>query len=381
MLRICSNFSQIKPLNFLHNFQHLLNYATTSISTSIDASTTQSFTNYLVNSLGFSNQQALSISNRANNFKLSPNSQVVVDFFEKQGFDDTQIRKIVSSYPRILCSKVDKTLIPKFKLFQDLGFSGSDLVRVVSLNPKILVHKLTPVIADLRIILGSDENLVQFFLKSNRYTTSTSLKNLVSNVALLENDYGVCIELIRHNILQKQVFFMRNTNFFKKVVIRVAEELRIRPDSGMFLNGIFLLCCYSDESIESKRQLFRKFGWSDYHVCELIRRSPISFFPSEGNIGKKLAFFMNELGLDAEFLASHSALFTYSLEKRVLPRYRVLQVLEENGLLEYKFYTAVIKSEGRFLEMFVEPFKDVVPGIHELYQSSKDCSVFGSLST
>ncbi|KAH9626019.1 hypothetical protein KSS87_012233, partial [Heliosperma pusillum] len=74
-----------------------------------------------VNSLGFSLQQALDTStklpsNNANSFKSFDNANSVV----------------VSFYPRILASNVDKTLKPKFKILQDQGFSGSDLVSVIS---------------------------------------------------------------------------------------------------------------------------------------------------------------------------------------------------------------------------------------------------------
>ncbi|KAL9238944.1 hypothetical protein vseg_013309 [Gypsophila vaccaria] len=385
MLKICTKFTNflqpktlIIPYNFPQNFQL---HSISSFSTSIDASTTQSFTDFLVNSLGFSNQQASSLSTKVKSFKLSRNSLIVVDFLKKHGFDDTHIRKIVSLYPKVLCSRVDGTLIPKFKLFSDLGMSNYDVIRVVSFNPWVLTHKVSEkLIPNLRAILGSDENLVRFFMKSNRYARLSNLENMFSNVALLENEYGVSLDVIRCSIVQKYGFFMRKPEFFRSVVVRVVEELRITPDSGMFLNGIFLLSSYSDQTIQSKRELFKSFGLSDYHVGELIRRSPIAFLPSEENIKKKLEFFVNVLGYSPDFLASHSALFTYSLEKRMLPRYKVLRILKMKGLLEYKLYTAIIKSEDKFLEQLIDPFRAVVPGLLELYEISKGSSDLDSLS-
>ncbi|KAH9624439.1 hypothetical protein KSS87_021732, partial [Heliosperma pusillum] len=113
----------------------------------------------------------------------------------------------------------------------------------------------------------------------------------------------------------------------------------------MFMYGIHMLCSLSEKSIKSRRQVFKSFGWTDFHISELVRRSPPAILPSEETNRKKLDFLMNELGYDPDYLATHSALFTYSLKKRLMPRHRVLRVLKEKGLLDYKFYSASLKNE------------------------------------
>ena len=90
---------------------------------------------------------------------------------------------------------------------------------------------------------------------------------------------------------------------------------------------------------------------------------------------------MTELGYNPDFLASHPALLYCSFEKRMLPRYRVLQVLKEKGLLDYNLYTAILKTETNFLKLLVEPYKEDVPGLLEIYQNSKLCPDVEPLST
>ncbi|XP_074307403.1 transcription termination factor MTERF8, chloroplastic-like [Silene latifolia] len=371
--------NSIQTFTFLHNFHRLHLYSTKSPN--------RSFANYLVNSLGFSDEQALSTStkirfNNANDFESSGNvnADSVVGFFKQHGFDDTRIIKLVSCYPRILSANVDKTLKPKFKLLQDQGFSGSNLVTLILSTPSFLDRHMDHVIHDLRSILVSNENLLKFFNRVQFTMTTSALVNLNSNIALLNNEYGVDFGLIRNGIVAHTRAYLRDTELFRNILVRVEEELGIPRNSGMFLYGMYLLCKSSKEMIELKSQLLKSFGWTEYDVSELMRRNPHVFVLSEENMKKKLGYLMTELGYKPDFLVAHSALFTYSLEKRMEPRRRVLLVLKEKGLLDYSFYSAISQTETQFLKILIEPFKKDVPGLLELYQSNKGCSDIDSIS-
>ncbi|XP_074311912.1 uncharacterized protein LOC141647571 [Silene latifolia] len=232
---------------------------------------------------------------------------------------------------------------------------------------------MNPVIQDLRDILGGNENLIKLFKKCN-FLSNSVMENLVSNVALLNNEYGVDINVLRKGLAQRPAAFMRTSGFFRNVLIRVEEELGIPRNSGMFLYGIYLLASSSKKSIESKCQTLRSFGWTEYDVSELMRRNPNCILTSIQTMRRKLGFLMTELGYKPDYLATHSALFTYSLEKRIVPRRRVLLVLKKKGLLDYNFYSAITKTETQFLKTLIEPFEEDVPGLLQLYQKSKGCS-------
>ncbi|XP_074270588.1 uncharacterized protein LOC141594470 [Silene latifolia] len=300
-----------------YNFQNLHLYSTKSPNQSNNSSPNQDYSNYLIIYLGFSPQQALSTSTKfrsknGNYFNFSDNANSVVNLFKQYGFNDTHIKKIVSFYPRILACNVDKTLIPKFKLLQDHGFSGSNLVSVISSRPSLILRNMYP-IPDLRAIL-----------------------------------------VIRNSILQHPEPVLKNTQFFRNILVKVEEELGIPRNSGAFLYGIFLLSKSSKKLIESKCQLLKSFGWTEYDA--------------------KVGFFD-----DREYLATRAALLGYSIEKRLVPRYRVL-VLKEKGLLDYNFYTAATKTEKQFLKILIEPFKKDAPGLLELYLSNKGCSNIDAIS-
>ncbi|XP_074281164.1 uncharacterized protein LOC141606069 [Silene latifolia] len=369
---------------YLHNLQPLLHYSTKS-SNQIPKSPNQSYINYLVDHLGFSNQQVHSIFTKlpyeyGNFSKFSINANAVIHFLKQHGFDDTHIRKAVYSYPKILSANVDQTLKPKFQLFQDHGFSESDLVSVISSSPLIVSRHMDPIIPHLKAILGNTDNLTTFFRKTHLLIGPSTLANLNSNIALLNKEYGVDIKDIRNDLLRFPGIYLKNTESFQNIVVRVEKELGIPRKSGMFRYGIRLLCTSSKKVIESKCQVLKSFGWTEYDVSELMRRSPPTFLLSEENIRKKLGFLMTELGYKPDFLATHAPLLSLSLEERLTPRHRVLLVLKEKGLLDYNFHTAAVKTEKEFLKILIEPFKEDAPGLLELYQSNKGCSNIDTIS-
>ncbi|KAH0683609.1 hypothetical protein KY290_022232 [Solanum tuberosum] len=77
---------------------------------------------------------------------------------------------------------------------------------------------------------------------------------------------------------------------------------------------------------------------------------------------------MNEVGCTSEYLASHSRLLTHSLEKRVIPRYRVLKILNEKHLKRgVGLFTAVSMTPSKFMEAILLPYKDKIPIAYEAY--------------
>ncbi|XP_074281167.1 uncharacterized protein LOC141606073 [Silene latifolia] len=384
-IRCCKYSVQVADY-YLHNFHHLLQYSTNSSNQNPNFPN-QSYTNYLISNLGFSHLQAHSISTKlpykfddAHFSKFSGNANYVIHFLKQHGFNDTHIKKVVSCYPQILSANVGQTLKPKFQLFQDHGFSESDLVSVISSSPSIVSRHMDTVIPDLRAILGSTDNLIKFFRKNHLLIGQSALGNLNSNIALLNKDYGIDINVIRNGILQSPRSYLQNIEFFKNITVKVEKELGIPRNSGMFIYGIRLLGSSSPKRIELKCQVLKSFGWTEYDVSELMRGNPLIFQISEENFRKKLKFLMTLLGYKPDFLATHSVLLGFSLEKRLAPRHRVLLVLKEKGLLDYNFYTAALKTEKQFLKILIEPFKEDATGLLELYQSSRGYSNIDAIS-
>ncbi|XP_021723250.1 uncharacterized protein LOC110690689 isoform X1 [Chenopodium quinoa] len=380
-LKCGSNFfNGVQALNFIHGF-HRLRYST-SCSSSTEANPSSSLTNYLVEVLGFSSQQSLSTSTKlaqrpksakATNVSTdlcnkASNANLITNFFKQNGFDESQIRKIILVQPRILLSNVDKTLKPKFEFLRGIGISGSVLSRIIALNPTLLCMRLNPVIQTLRQVLGSDENVCKALSSSSIYcrrgTLGTYHKHLLSNAELLKN-YGIPYNIIQKHVMQDPESFVVSPLLFKDDLIKAEQKFRISRDSTMFLYVVRILRRLSEKNIESKFQVYKSFGWTQSDFFELIRRIPSCLGYSEAMTKMKLSFFMCELGYQPAYLMSRSAFMTCSLEKRVKPRHQVVLVLKEKGLIKknYCFYSIIWMNELKFVNNLVLPYVEV----HEIY--------------
>ncbi|XP_021723263.1 transcription termination factor MTERF9, chloroplastic-like [Chenopodium quinoa] len=346
-------------------------------SSSNEGNTSSSFANFLVDNLGFSNHQSLStsatLSSRrrhggtklVNNFNWAENAESVIQFLKQIGFQQSDIRKLVCHEPRILLSRVSQTLKPKIKLLNDLGLSGSDLVQVIVRNPLILRQSLGLAIHAFRTVLGSDENVVSAINKSHRIQFRKAANNLIPNVELLQSYSGISGEKFQKHIIRHPSLYCMKTDLFQKILTRVEKKLGIPPNSVMFLYGIQSVSALSDQSIDDKCEIFKSFGWTQSDVMELIRRNPLCLTSTEERLKGKLDFLINQLGYKPHYLAVQASFFTYSIEKRLLPRYRVLQVLKEKGLIKehHLLSSASILTEANFLKKFILPFEE----IHEVY--------------
>ena len=77
---------------------------------------------------------------------------------------------------------------------------------------------------------------------------------------------------------------------------------------------------------------------------------------------------MKELGYTPAYLTSHLAMLSSSFEKRVKPRYKVLDILKEKKLVSSKptLFTLLKYSEVEFLR-FLKRFETELPGLVKTY--------------
>ncbi|KAL2899853.1 Transcription termination factor MTERF4 chloroplastic [Bienertia sinuspersici] len=383
MLRIRSICNGAKDFNFIIGFRQLVLY-----STSISIEGNPNFVNYLVENLGFSRQQALSTSTKftrdrlhrgakkVSDFNFVGNVDSVITFLNKIGLQQNHIRNAIDFEPRVLVSNVDKTLMPKIEGLEKLGFSRSDIADVFSVNPSIFMlafnTTIIPAIQALREIMDCEGHVISLLKKTRHKKLTTISRFLVPNVALLRS-YGIPNGSIRKFILKNPYSFLIKTDSFQNAVIRVEEKLGIPRTSPQFLAGIALVTTSTEKGIESKKQVYKSFGWTDSDIATLVLLNPVLLALSEDSIKKKLDFVMNEVGCKASYLAPRCYVLTYSLEKRVVPRHKTVLFLKENGLIteNYSLGTVVTLPHSKFLKKFVLPFKEV----HEFYSKHAGISL------
>jgi len=259
--------------------------------------------------------------------------------------------------------------------FLEMGASVSDFADILLQQRTILWYALDstirPVVEALRENMGSTENVWRI-LKSSRMKYLRGIReNLVRNVSFLRAR-AIPIESIQKRFLQSPAVFMRRHEVFKDLVAQAEVKWGVSPRSAFYLSAIHVLCSLSERTMESKCRVFESFGWDQSHVVNLFRRNPYCLALGERNIKAKLNLFMNELGYDPDHLIAFHLLLCYSLEKRVMPRYLVFQLLIEKGLIKrnLRFWNALRLPEDKFLGKFVLPFLDAVPNLHDIYVNS-----------
>ncbi|XP_071740956.1 uncharacterized protein [Rutidosis leptorrhynchoides] len=323
---------------------------------------------YLINSLNFSKQEAITASTKLLHLKSTKNLQSVIDFLKIHNLSQPQIKSIVISQPKILSRRVDKTLEPKFRVLSETGFSGSLLVTVIKKDPSLLdrgLHtSIVPTINYFLRILGTKENIVKAIMKSHwRFYN----KYLRVNIMLLEN-YGICGENIERVIHRNPRLVTLNPVRLEEKLVQVETEFGISPGSGMFSYGLYTLCAVSKLNLRKRIELFRSFGWSDSDVKIIAKGQPTCFTISEERLSKGLSFFMEEVGYTSSRLAPYGYLLKYSLEKRVKPRYRLYKVLRDKGVMVKEFHSILSLSNMNFMKNVVQRYKEgICEHLHESF--------------
>ncbi|KAA8546885.1 hypothetical protein F0562_003314 [Nyssa sinensis] len=131
-------------------------------------------------------------------------------------------------------------------------------------------------------------------------------------------------------------------------------------DSRMFVHAVYTVSCLSTVTLTRKLELFRSFGFSKEECIEMFRRAPGLLRTSEVKLKLGIEFFMKYIKFEKSVLVHRPSCLMHSMEKRVIPRYRVLQLIKVKRLLkkEPSFISVLILPEDEFLEKFISRFRD-----------------------
>ncbi|XP_059629730.1 transcription termination factor MTERF5, chloroplastic-like [Cornus florida] len=267
--------------------------------------------------------------------------------------------------PRVLSANLERTIKPKFKIFQDFGFSSSDVVEIVSSDPRILTcsaaNRLVQSILALKSVLGSNMDDVSRVLKKRGCILTHDLgKTMIPNIEFLKS-CGISSSQITRCIYNIPRNFLFNTTRIRENVKRV-DEMGIDRKCKMFLHAIQVISCLSKENWELRLDLFKSLGYSEDDISSVFRRAPLALVRSERKIKAMTQFLLSSGKCDISFVVNQTELFGYSIENRLKPRLRVLEVLERRNLLLKmpSLLTVCPLTDQKFYEKYVLPYSDEV---------------------
>ncbi|RWW50334.1 hypothetical protein BHE74_00043429 [Ensete ventricosum] len=324
---------------------------------------------YLVSSCGFDPDEAAKASKLLGRIESRHQPDSVLGFFKSHGFDDAQMKRVLSVNPQWLLLDVKNTLAPKFRALQDLGFSCSDITHIVRSNNNFISHKLPNILSKIQFwqgLLGSNDLLVKL-CKRNRWFLGYSIeKRIQPNIEILR-DCGITDQK-RSMIMRHRPFLLTQKSETLNALISWVEGLGVARTSGMFHWAVAALHSVSEKNFKAHLELFKGFGWSEDDFLAAFRKAPTLVGCSLKSLQRKMEFLVNETRCASSYLATRPVILLMSLEKRLIPRYRILTGLKSRGLYNgnIQMLSYMTYPEKKFLEKFVIRYKEC-PECIDLY--------------
>jgi mTERF domain-containing protein len=345
-----------------------------SASSSVSACTTPFSTEeYLVATCGLNRAQALKASKKLPNLKSASNPDAVLALLAGVGLSRRDIAAVVAADPLLLRSRVDN-IGPRLAALRDrLGLTAPEIASFLLVGAVALRScDITPKLEFWIPFFGSFGKLLQT-AKRNRSILTTDLDKVAKpNIALLERcGLSVCDIVKLSTPCSRLLVF--NPERVKAFVLR-AEKLGVPRSSYIFKYAVGVACSISEDKVAARMEFLRTaLGCSMDKVRAAVRNKPHILGVSEEKLRRKIEFMVAEVGLDLEYIVERPMLFTYSLEKRMRPRYYVAKILQANGLMKKSvgFRRLVAYGEDNFIATYIDSNKDTVPGLADAYAANR----------
>uniref|UniRef100_A0A0E0K5A3 Uncharacterized protein n=1 Tax=Oryza punctata TaxID=4537 RepID=A0A0E0K5A3_ORYPU len=325
---------------------------------------------YLVATCGLTPAQARKASKHVSHLKSPSNPDAVRAFLADIGLSKAAAATAVAQHPRILCSKVDKTLTPRIAQLREIGLSPPQISRLIAVVPTIFGNPNRVRRIEFYLSLLGSYDKLHTCLRNSSYLLGYDIETVVKpNLAFLR-ECGLTTPDLDKVFVQVPQLFCRSRNQLQAVVRRVEEKLGVRQGTPNFRHALFVACSLRQETIIAKVEVLKLLGWRSDQVAQVITKMPSVLHGSEERLRRAMSFLTKVAGMDVETIAKHPAMLRYSIEKRLVPRLNVLKVLREErlpGRRSYNLHSVATMSEARFAEKFVHPYKESFPAIIDAY--------------
>ncbi|KAI7983700.1 hypothetical protein LOK49_LG15G00321 [Camellia lanceoleosa] len=330
---------------------------------------------YLINSCGLSPESAISASEKVK-FESPEKPDSVLNLLTTHGFTNAQITNLVRRRPVLLLANPEKTLLPKLEFFQSIGVSRTDLARTLSSNPTLLTRSLEnqiiPSYNFLKGVVQSDKKVVSALKRTSWIFLEDHKKNIVPNIAVLRED-----EVPESSIALLLTHFpeaiMQKHDQFREIVNEV-KTMGFNPLKSTFVLAVHAISGKGNKSIWDRcYEAYRKWGWSNDEIHLAFKKHPHCMILSEKKITRAMDFFVNKMGWNSKMIARCPVVLFFSLEKRIIPRCSVIQVLSVKGLIkkDLSLSSVLLPVEKCFLERFVTKYEEEVPQLLSVYQGKE----------
>ncbi|KAK4258195.1 hypothetical protein QN277_007668 [Acacia crassicarpa] len=314
---------------------------------------------YLSSNFKFSKTLSLYVSERVFHARCPQQPFTVLNYFQQIGFTEAHIQLMVCRTPQILFSDINKTLKPKVEYFQRLGFDISELGKFLSSKSALLTSSLNktlaPSVETIRNIGCNEKDLVKLLQRIGWILPSH--KKIVRSVAFFQS-YGIIGSQLLYLLKRQPLLFTKQESLLQNLVSR-AVNLGFHVNSRMLVHAIVVVHGLSTEAFERRLKLNQIYGFSKEESLQMFRRAPYLLRSAEERVKFGFEFFLNEVMLPKSVLVQRPMILLYSMEDRVIPRYRILQLLISENLLKKNpsFVEMLEMREDTFLKKYILKFR------------------------
>nr|XP_015616149.1 transcription termination factor MTERF15, mitochondrial [Oryza sativa Japonica Group] len=214
-------------------------------------------------------------------------------------------------------------------------------------------------------LLGSYEVLLKTVKRSYRILTSDIEEVIKPNFAQLQECGLTVCDIVKTN--PRLLSF--NPERIKRYVHR-ADMLGVPRCSPAFRMAV---CSTNEGSVTARMEfLSRTLGCSMDNILIAVGKRPTILGLSMDNLRRKIEFLVTEVGLKLECIVECLGILRYSLEKRMVPRHSVMEILRARGLMKKgaSLYGLIMQGEADFVARYIDTHKDMVHGLADAYNAS-----------
>ncbi|XP_038876362.1 transcription termination factor MTERF5, chloroplastic-like [Benincasa hispida] len=306
--------------------------------------------------------------------KNSHKYEAIIGFFKSHGFDNSQIAKLVSTRPWVLRSRVSNNLKPKFEFLEEIGIVGPLLPKVILSNPRILQtsldSQLKPSFCFIKGILESDEQVTFAICRSSWLLTADFKGTMQSNINVLVREGVSSRNIAKLIVLQPRAIMQKVDRMV--YAVKTVKELGIEPNAHMFVHAVRVMVSMNDSTWKKKINVLKSLGWSEKEIFAAFKRDPLCLVCSEEKMRDVADFCFNTAKLDPGTVISYPKFFMCALDKRLRPRYKVVEVLKAKNLLKKnkKIAWVLLQGERNFVENYVLKHLDDIPYLMDMYRGN-----------
>eukprot|EP00249_Psilotum_nudum_P013181 c24199_g1_i1 orf=134-1660(+) len=238
-------------------------------------------------------------------------------FLEDTGIAKESLTKVVVACPLVICLTLE-TLQKRVSSFQAVGIEGKDIGKIIWKNSRIFTFDLDKRFATLEG-MGVDRSLLRRYL-----------------------------------VMYPRALWPKREQHLQKM--ELLKQLGFPEGSKQIFRALFCLSSTDSRQIQARFEWLKEQGLSQDEVTQIVTMQPDILGRSNETLLAKADFLVNVLNRSIKEVVKFPAFFTYSLEKRIIPRFNIALETVKLGIVKADISLSCVlaRSDKTFEKLFIK---------------------------